>query len=427
MTARRVAVIGAGWAGLAAAVRATEQGAQVTLFDMAQQPGGRARALASDSGPVLDNGQHILIGAYQETLCLMRRVGVNPDSVLHRLPLILAYPDGSGLKLPTGPAVPAFVRGVLGWRDQPMTQRLRLLAMAARWRWQGFRCDPGTTVAQLCVGGPPGIYRDLIEPLCVAALNTPADSASAAVLLTVLRDALFGAPGAADLLLPRVPLSSVLPDPAHRWLTGRGARVLLSHRVQHLERKEACWQVDGANFDHVVVATTAGEAARLTSVVAPDWAAMARAFSYQPIITVWLRAAGVTWPHPMMALRATPHHPAQFGFDLGALQGLPGTFALVISGAGSWVDRGLADCVLAVRNQLAQAFAGTRHWIADDQVEVVAVRAEKRATFACVPGLTRPPPRIQAGLIAAGDYVSGPYPATLEGAVRSGLQAVADR
>ena len=106
----RVAVVGGGWAGLAAAVRATALGHQVTLFEMAPQLGGRARSV-THGGLTLDNGQHILIGAYRDTLALMRQVGVDPDAVLHREPLTLRYPDGSGLRLPAGPALLAFARG----------------------------------------------------------------------------------------------------------------------------------------------------------------------------------------------------------------------------------------------------------------------------------------------------------------------------
>jgi predicted NAD/FAD-binding protein len=91
----RVAVIGAGWAGLAAAVRATEYGCRVALFEMAAGLGGRARSVAH--GPeTLDNGQHILIGAYRQTLALMHTLGVNVDAVLLRQPLTLRYPDGRG-------------------------------------------------------------------------------------------------------------------------------------------------------------------------------------------------------------------------------------------------------------------------------------------------------------------------------------------
>jgi squalene-associated FAD-dependent desaturase len=417
--ARRVAVVGGGWAGLAAAVHACAAGHQVTLFEMAQQLGGRARSVTHD-GLMLDNGQHILIGAYRDTLALMRQVGVDPGRVLLRMPLTLCYPDGTGLRLPHGPAVPAFARGVLAWRALPWRERIGLLALAGRWRLQGFRCPPGMTVAELARNCPPMAYRELIEPLCVAALNTPANQASAQVLLTVLRDALFGERGAADLLLPRAPLDELLPAAARRWLLARGACIELRHRVMHVSAKAAEVSVDDRAYDHVVLATPPGEAARLLAQTAPDWSRNAAAFTYQPIITAWLRAPQARWLRPMMALRAGPTQPAQFGFDLGALGGPTSTFALVVSGAAAWVDAGPEATRNALLAQWTEAFPAQSH----GQAHWLATRIEKRATFACTPGLKRSPAAVHPRIHLAGDYVEGPYPATLEGAVRSGAMAV---
>ena len=79
----RVAVIGGGWAGIAAAVELTASGAHVTLIEAGRVLGGRARSVNID-GRTLDNGQHILLGAYRETLALMRRVGADPDALFER-------------------------------------------------------------------------------------------------------------------------------------------------------------------------------------------------------------------------------------------------------------------------------------------------------------------------------------------------------
>ena len=98
---KQLTIVGAGWAGLAAAVAATRAGWHVQLYEAANTAGGRARSLQqSFAGNPLDNGQHILIGAYRDTLTLMRTVGINPDDVLQRLPLDLRYADGQGLTLP---------------------------------------------------------------------------------------------------------------------------------------------------------------------------------------------------------------------------------------------------------------------------------------------------------------------------------------
>ncbi|MEK8030769.1 hydroxysqualene dehydroxylase HpnE [Ideonella sp. DXS29W] len=414
----RVAVVGGGWAGLAAAVHACAAGHRVSLFEMAPQLGGRARSVRKD-GLTLDNGQHILIGAYVQTLALMRQVGMDVEAALHRMPLTLQYPDGSGLRLPAGPALPAFARGVLGWRDLPWGDRLGLLWWAARWRLRGFRCPPSMTVAELARRCPRRAYQALIEPLSVAALNTPAEQASGQVLLTVLRDALFGPPGAADLLLPRRPLDALLPDDASRWLRARGAHIELGRRVMRLTADDTGASVDDEPFDHVIVATPPGEAARLLADISPAWSAAAAAFTYQPIITAWLRAPQTRWPQTMMALRADGLRPAQFGFDLGALGGPADTFALVVSGAAPWVSAGADATRMALMNQWEEAFPATTH----GPVEWIASRTEKRATFACTPGLKRSPARVHPRLTVAGDHVEGPYPATLEGAVRSGVEA----
>jgi squalene-associated FAD-dependent desaturase len=428
---RRLAVVGGGWAGLAAAVRATEAGAAVTLFEMAGQLGGRARSVAGSApaeGAAFDNGQHILIGAYTRTLDLMRSLGVETGSVLARQPLTLRTPDGRGLALPPGPPLPAFVRAVAACRGWTWGDRLALLVAAGGWAARGFRCAPELTVGALCRRLPARVRALLIDPLCVAALNTPADQASAAVFLRVLRDALFSGPGSADLLLPRQPLGALLPEPAITWLKQRGAGLRLGTRVQTLQADGAGWRVDGEAFDAVVLACTATEAARLVASAqgtggsgGDDWPTRARALRYEPIVTVLLHWPGARLASSMTALVEGPDAPAQFAFDHGAVGATPGRFAFVISGAQPWVDAGAEATAAAVLRQAAGCFAEIGSTPAP---EILSVLAEKRATFRCTPGLDRPPAAIAPGLWAAGDYVEGPYPATLEGAVRAGEAAV---
>lgn len=420
---RRVAVVGAGWAGLAAAVRATERGHQVTLFEMARHAGGRARSVSTRAGD-FDNGQHILIGAYKRTLGLMATVGADPERLLRRLPLDLRYPDGRGLSLPTGGPLLSFARGVLSARGWSWPDRLQLLQAAASWGLRGFRCDGNDTVSMLCRHLPAAVLRDLIEPLCVAALNTPMSQASAAVFLRVLRDALFSGRGGADLLLPCRPLSDLLPTPALAWLSSRGAHVRTGARVMGIANAvSGGWIVDEQRFDGVVLACTAPEAARLTASIAPAWSRQAAALHYEPIITAYLAASGpVQLASPMVALDAGPMDPAQFAFDLGALGRPARTVAFVASGAAVWTERGLAAAAQAMIAQARKHFPASFD-SADDRV-LLHVAAEQRATFACTPALARPPTVIGPGLLAAADYVAGPYPATLEGAVRSAEAAV---
>ncbi|MDQ7744159.1 hydroxysqualene dehydroxylase HpnE [Hydrogenophaga pseudoflava] len=434
----KIGIVGAGWAGLAAAVEAMALGADVTLFEATRAPGGRARALPAhrpDGVPLrLDNGQHILIGAYRETLGLMQRLGVAPEQSLLGTPLSLPYPDGSGLQTPAWaarwPAPLDAVAAILtarGWRG---SERLALVRASLAWQRSGFVCAPALTVGELCRALPGRVMDELIEPLCVSALNLPATQASAQVFLTVMRDALFGQGfgrwSASALLLPREDLGALLPDAACRRL---GARVRLGTRVAMLTEQGPGWTLAGdgwsENFDRVIWATAASPAASAigaTTEANPsdaarrDWAAQTRQLDFTAITTVYAWAPGVRLSAPMVALRSGPGAPAQFAFDRGQLRpndaSAQGVLAFVISASEGERDE-LQQRVLA---QAAQQL-GLRN------LQAIQTVVEKRATFACTPALQRPAIAIAPGLLAAGDYVDGPYPATIEGAVRSGLAA----
>ena len=463
----RVAVVGAGWAGCAAAVEAARLGHTVTLFEAGRIAGGRARRIASAnaSQPILDNGQHILIGAYTETLQLLQTVGIDPGAALLRLPLNLQFPDGDGLQLPLSwPAPLDALLGILGasgagwgWLD-----KLSLLKTAGRWQLQRFTCSPYATVADLCRGLRPGPMQQLIEPLCVSALNTPANRASGSVFLRVLRDSLFAGKGGSNLLLPQVDLSALLPDAAIALLTTQGHAVQLGVRVQALAWNGSAWLITKAastglpngqkaqgeiasnsnQFDQIILACPPLEAARLvvdvhknipaesaSAVPAPlsgytaiaAWQQQARSLQYEAITTVYVQTQpAVQLAQPMLALRSGVDDPAQFVFDRSQLHGPPGLLAFVISASNPDATAAeLSDQVLRqARKQLATQITSQK-----TQLEAIQTVVEKRATFACTPGLVRPAMHIAPGLLACGDYVAGPYPATLEGAVRSGLAA----
>ncbi|GAA6120060.1 hydroxysqualene dehydroxylase HpnE [Acidovorax sp. FG27] len=432
----RVAIVGAGWAGLAAALQATRAGHGVTVFEAARTLGGRARAVAAQ-GPggdpvTLDNGQHILIGAYTECLALMRSVGVAESPALLRMPLALPYADGTGLRLPDLPPPWDALVGIGRARGWSWGERWALLRTAAAWRLGGFTCAPQATVAQLCAHLPVRLQHEFIDPLCVSALNTPADRSSGTVFLRVLRDSLFSGRGGSHLLLPRLDLGALFPEPAARWLRAHGHTVHAGLRVTALRPAGAgVWHVGTAAgsmpFDAVVLATPAPEAARLVrgetagmaaemAAAGTDWADQADALRHTAIATVYAQHPTATTtallPEPMLALRATAQRPAQFVFDRALLGGPAGVLAFVVSAFEG--EREALE-----RQVLAQAASELRL----DGLRVLRTVVEKRATFACTPGLRRPPMRIASGLLACGDYVDGPYPATLEGAVRSGTAA----
>ncbi|MEO7151447.1 MAG: hydroxysqualene dehydroxylase HpnE [Burkholderiaceae bacterium] len=415
---RRLAVVGGGWAGIAAAVEATLRGHNVHLFEMAPQLGGRARSFTVD-GIEIDNGQHIAIGAYAETLALLARVGIEPARAFLRLPLRLVDPDGVGLRLRPGAPSLAFAAAVLAHPTWRWDDKLGLLGSAAGWAARGFRCDPAWTVQRLASRLSPVVQRELIEPLCVAALNTEAGAASAGVFLRVLKDALFSGPGASDLLLPRLPLSGVLAGPAGDWLRAAGADLRLGHRAMTLQPRAGGWDLDGVAVDGVILASTATEAARLALDIAPAWSQSTHALAWEPIVTVYAHGDAADLDEPMLALEAGPSAPAQFAFNRGRLGGPPGLLAFVVSGARDWVARGADATWVAVQRQ-AQVQLAPQGVGSLRRLKTVV---EHRATFRCVPGLTRPAMTIGPNLLAAGDYVDGPYPATLEGAVRSGIAA----
>jgi hydroxysqualene dehydroxylase len=438
----RVAVVGAGWAGLAAAVRCVERGHRVTLMEASHHWGGRARSLDAPL-ETLDNGQHILIGAYSSCLNLMERVGVAPQSVLQAVPLALRFPDGGGLAVPPWavgwPTPFNILASILTARGWSWTDRLGLLRTTGQWQRQSFRCPEARTVADLCLPLPKRVVRELIEPLCLSALNTPLHRASASVFLRVLQDALLGTGWgpwrASDLLLPSAPLGELLPRAAVQWLERHGATLRLGHRVLDLQSAPASpgsngWLLDGEPFDRVILACTSTEAARLCTTArataAPEpalgtelerWARQSQGLAFEAIATVYTQSAHRLvqpngQPTPLLALRDTPTAPAQFVFDRGQVGGPSGLVAFVVS-ANKHSLRDLEPLVLA---QAEQALGWTH-------LRIVKTVVEKRATFACTPQLARPAAGIAPGLFGAGDYVAGPYPATLEGAVRSGEHA----
>lgn len=429
-----VAIVGGGWAGMAAAVAACEAGHRVTVFEASRTLGGRARGLAGvlpdGTAVALDNGQHILIGAYTQTLRLMRMVGVDPDAALLRRPLSLPFADGTGLQTPAYAAhwpapldAIAAIATASGWC---WSERLSLVKASLSWQWNGFRCAPELSVAQLCVNMAPRVLHELIEPLCVSALNTPAAQASAQVFLRVMQDALFGIRGGSHLLLPRVDLTALFPAAAAIWLAHRGGQVKLGERITQLRWQAPNWLLNGQAFEHVVWASSASNAALALvecAHTAPDlvatalraWSATAAALRFEAITTVYAWAPQARLPHPMLALRNTPTEPAQFVFDRGQLGGPAGLLAFVVS-ASNGPRESVQSAVLAqAADHLACLQLG--------DLQPIQTVVEKQATFACTPALVRPPTRIALGLVAVGDYVEGPYPATLEGAVRSGWAA----
>lgn len=399
---RRVAIIGAGYAGMSAAVTLVQRGAQVTVFESGPVPGGRARRVTMQ-GHTLDNGQHILVGAYATLFSLMRTVGVPADAVL-RVPLELRYAGGFSFRALYFPAPFGLLAGLLLARGLPWSERLGAVRFMLALHKQGFRlaedCSVSTLLQRHAQNGRIGHY--LWKPLCVSALNTPPEFASANVFLAVLRDTLAGDAGASDLILPKVDLSRLFPEPAAEWLRSKGAEVRCESTVRDLAALKAA-------YDAVVLAVGPHQ----LKVLLPDFATE---FDYQPIYTCYLQyAPQARLPFPMLGLADGL---VQWVFDRGALTGEKGLFAAVISAQGDHQQMAQDELAATCHREIAAALPGlpAPQWS--------RVIAEKRATVTVTPGIRRP--RIETGLPGihlAGDYTDPEYPPTLEAAVRSGVRA----
>jgi squalene-associated FAD-dependent desaturase len=404
----RVAVVGAGYAGMAAAVTLADAGAPVTVFESGPVPGGRARRVQS-RGETLDNGQHILAGAYATLFGLMRRVGVPAEAVL-RMPLELRYAEGFALRALYLPAPLDLLVGLLAARGVSFAERIGALRFMLALRRIGFRLAQDVAVDALLErhGQTGRIGQMLWRPLCVSALNTPPQIASANVFLAVLRDTLAGEPGAADLLLPRVDLSRLFPEPAADYVTKRGGELRTGTPVRSISPDLS---VDGEKFSHVILAVGPHQLEPFAERVGalPAW-------TYQPIVTCYLQYdAGVRLPLPMLGIAGGV---VQWAFDRGRLLGERGRLACVISAEGKHREMEQDELAAVCHRELS----GVLPKLAAPQWSRVIT--EKRATISSTPGVARPgvatpTPR----LFLAGDYTESEYPPTLEAAVHSGVRA----
>lgn len=397
----KVAVIGGGWAGLAAAVELTASGAEVTLFEAGRVLGGRARGVNID-GHRLDNGQHILLGAYRDTLALMHKIGADPDELFDRRPLEIIDNTGFRLALPRLPAPLNVAWGLLSASGVSFGEKLRTALWMDGIKRRSFKLARETTVAEWLddAGQTGALRRHLWEPLCLAALNLPAERASAQLFANVLRDSLGSSRREdTDLLLPRVDLGQVLPEPAGRWLQAHGAQIRLSTRVSQITEAESGIAIDGEPFTAAIIATAPQHVGAL-------WPAAATDYAYEPIATVYRNFEPKIESSFPLSNRLGGH--CQWVVDRG-----DGMLGCVLSGHGEWEKLDDAALAAALDNELGLPNPSGWH----------KVIREKRATFSASPGLHRPDFKTSnPRLFLAGDYTWADYPATLEGAVRSGLR-----
>lgn len=442
-TSKQIAVIGAGWAGCASASALAQAGDKVTLFEAARTLGGRARAVTIHD-QTLDNGQHIMLGAYSACLGLMKQLSVDSDQTLLRLPLQMVYPHDSGMQFiaPRLPAPLHLAFALLRAQGLNRADKMALARFSTTARWMDWHLNVDCSVSELLnrFDQTPNLQRLMWNPLCLAALNTPAERASAQVFLNVLRDSLGAKRSASDMLLPRCDLSELMPQAAARYLEQRGGKVHIGTRVSNLEQVSNNgshqWRLHFAGqhqankqlYDAVVVATDLEQARHLLQTASlldnstrPD---ITQEFEYEAITTCYLQYdQQLRLPRPFFALADQPDkgYWGQFVFDRGQLQAQhAGMLAVVISASQAASELERDSLASAIATQLA----GQLHIPELAHAQSHQIITEKRATFSCTPHLQRPSNTTDIpSLVLAGDYTTCDYPATLESAVRSGQLA----
>ena len=434
-----VAVIGGGWAGCAAAWALASRGVPVVLHEAAGVLGGRARRVERAGLPI-DNGQHLLVGAYEATRSLLRNVhGGRVDPGLDRRPLgVVPFArDAAAVRLRALHLPPPWnlAAGLALAKGLGLGERVAALRWLKALRESGYERPGAESVDAMLASLPSRVARGVFEPLALAALNTPTDRASARVFAHLLGRVAHG-PGAADFLLPVFDLSELLPEPAARRVETRGGEIRLRSAAVVASASDQGVDIHASGGTwRAAAAIVAVGPHQLAHVFAPGVAAQpdvadaieaTAAMRYESAATVYLGLRErVRLPSRIARLDDAPgqwifdrHDALERAPDAAAARALRGLVAVVISAAGAHDDldaKALSGRVQAQLKRLKPAFP-VAVW---SQVIV-----ERRATFACSPGLRRPrTAAVGPRLRLAGDYLDPNLPATIEAAVASGEAA----
>ena len=444
LTRPDVVVIGAGFAGLSAAVRLTRQGARVLVLEARSRLGGRATAFPDrDTGELVDNGQHILMGCYTETFSFLRDIGAEQNVRLDpRLAVTMIDRSGKRTRL-SCPALPAplhLVAGVLEWEALSWRDRLSMLGMAtplknARRELQGSpvkAASPDETVENWLIrnGQTPRLRELLWDPLALAALNQPPDQAAAPPFARVLAEMFSDDPRAAAIAVPTKPLHLMYAEPAREYIerhggavrTGATAKIVLTARGDAVDGVRAGgerWQTSRAISSVPWFALHElfdGEPAPLREVIG-----RARRMASSPIVTVNLWFDRRVLDLPFVGL---PGRAMQWVFDRRLVIGEEAShLSLVSSGAAQILAETNHTLIRRAHDELLEALPDVR---AAKLLRATVVR-EPRATFSLAPGQPGRPSTETGlkGFLMAGDWINTGLPATIESAVRSGHLAAA--
>lgn len=431
-----VSIIGAGWAGLAAAVELSRYNIPVTVYESARQVGGRARDVEIN-GVTLDNGQHLMIGAYNQLLALLNLCGVNESDVFHRMPQHIRLMDFQSrqiafeLKLPHWPAPLNLLGGVLTCPTLDLIDKFKTL-----WRFNKLLNNPLTqdmsVTEWLAQAKLPAAYaNNLLKPLCLAALTTHPDQASARAFQTVLQQTFSGPGSNTDLLIAKTTLGKVFPDIAVHYIESHGGQVLTGHKINSIDPVNQIILVNDqpVHYQKLIIATPSHITQTLLQPIDGFGEIISKIsqLQHEPVCTLYLQyPPPVKLPIPMLGcINAT----SEWIFDRSYCN-QPGLISVIISANGehmSWSNDVLTN---KIASELAQLFPD---WPAPVSTQVIR---EKRAGFSCATNIDsiRPPIRTAiASIKLCGDYVYSEdpipginlppgLPATLEGAVRSGVK-----
>jgi hydroxysqualene dehydroxylase len=433
MAGPRIAVLGGGLAGIAAALDCVQAGARVTLVEVRPRLGGAVYSFERD-GLRIDNGQHVFLRCCTAYRALLARIGGEDGVFLQsRLEIPVVSPGGKVRVLRrSGLPAPLHLAGTLmRYRHLTVPERLR----AARASLALGRLDPAapaldgqTLGAWLTAHGQNRrAVAALWDLIALPTLNLPAAQASLALGAFVFRTGLLERADAGDIGLHRRPLSEIVGAPAERALRAAGVEVRLSWRAERVLATGAGFEVsrdgeDGLAADAVIVALPHQRAATLIDQLDPAAAAGVRALESSPIVNLHVVYDRRVCDLPFAAGVDTP---VQYVFDRGEAGGVgEGRQYLAVSLSGA--EQELAMSVDVLRERYLPALADLFPRARGAVVERFLATREHAATFRAAPGTAalRPGPRTAIpGLTLAGSWTATGWPATLEGAVRSGHAA----